>query len=160
MKASAFSPSFDESAFRTAVVETMKMGMPEDPNQRLTWVWREHREYVPDDPAGNPYDWSTPPVSEMPGNPDLPITGTDQTLQVPYALEFASRPAGSSATVFGEIDESRAVVTLLDKDYAKVESADYCRIGDSEYRIQFDAPPQGLFGVMVWTVYLEAQDES
>lgn len=138
----------------------MLMGLPEDPAERLTFYWRRQREFSPDDPAGNPYDWTSPPVSDQPGNPVLPDDGEDQGLSVPYALEFSARPAGSSNTVFGEIDTTRAVVTMLETDYQRVATADYAVIGDSRYRIQFDAPPQGLFAVTIWTIYLEAEDQA
>lgn len=161
-RSSSFSGGFNEAAFRDAIFNTMLMGIPEDPNERLTFWWRRDQTYSPDDPAGNPYDWTSPPVIDKPGNPKLPDKGLDieQSLQVPYALEFSARPAGSSNTVFGEIDSSRAIVTMMEKDFEKVSDADYATIGDSRYRIQFDAPPVGLFGVSVWTLYLEAEDQA
>lgn len=159
-KSSAFSGGFDEAQFRDAVTNTMLMGIPEDPTERLVFYWRRDQTFSPDDPAGNPYDWTSPPIVDDPGNPALPDAGVDQGLSVPYALEFSARPAGSSNTVFGEIDTSRAIVTMLETDYEKIRTSDYARIGDSRYRIQFDAPPQGLFGVTIWTVYLEAEDQA
>jgi hypothetical protein len=159
-KSSAFTPGFNESAFRDAILNTMLMGIPEDPKERLTFWWRRDQTYSPDDPAGNPYDWTEPPVIDLPGNPKLKDAGVDQSLQVPYALEFSARPAGSSNTVFGEIDASRAIVTMMETDFKKIENSDYATIGDSRYRIQFDAPPVGLFGVSVWTLYLEAEDQA
>lgn len=159
-KSSAFTSGFDEPAFRDAILNTMLMGIPEDPKERLTFWWRRDQTYSPDDPAGNPYDWTEAPVIDLPGNPKLPDKGGDQPVQVPYALEFSARPAGSSNTVFGEIDASRAIVTMMEVDFQKVSNSDYATIGDSRYRIQFDAPPVGLFGVSVWTLYLEAEDQA
>lgn len=162
MKASSFSGGFNEATFRDAIHNTMLMGMPEDPAQRLTFWWRRDREFSPDDPAGNPYDWTAPPVSSQPGNPALPDPGVDadQSLQVPYALEFSARPAGSSNTVFGEIDTSRAIVSLTDSDFTQIATADYATVGDTRYRIQFTGPPQGLFGYTLHTIYLEAEDSA
>ena len=159
---SDFAASFDEPAFRAAILNTTLMGIPEAIAERLTWVWTRDQTFVPDDPAGNPYDWTATAVTDISSNPDLPDQPTPdlQTLVVPYALEFSARPAGSANTVLGEIDTSRAVVTLLDTDYEQIKTADYAVIGDTHYRIQFDAPPVGLFGVTVWSVYLEALDES
>jgi hypothetical protein len=160
-KSSSFAGGFDEPAFRDAILNTMLMGMPEDPGQRLTFYWSRDRTYSPEDVAGRPYDWTSAPVTNVPGNPDLPDqAGTDQSLQVPYALEFAARPAGSISTPLGEIDTSRAIATVMDKDHGRIATANYARIGDTRYRIEFDAPPQGLFGVTVWTIFLEAEDES
>jgi hypothetical protein len=159
-RSSAFSGAFNEAEMRYALLETMKMGLPEDPAQRLTWYWKRERVYSPDDQAGNPYDWTAPPVSDTPANPALPDTGDDQSLQVPYALEFSARPAGSASTVLGEIDTSRAIVTMLDSDFERIKTADYAVIDDSRYRIQFDAPPMGLFGLTVWQVFLESEDQT
>lgn len=159
-RSSAFASGFNEPATRDALLNTMLMGLPEDITERLTWYWSRDRTYEPADPAANPYDWSQPPVTDIPGNPALPDDGTDQSLQVPYALEFSARPAGAATTVMGEIDTSRAVITLLDTDYVQIRSADYARIAGSRYRIQFTAPPVGLFGLTVYTVYLEAEDET
>jgi hypothetical protein len=159
-RSSSFSGGFDEATVRTALLNTMLMGMPEVAAQRLTWYWKRAQVFSPDDPAGNPYDWTAPPIVDDPGNPVLPDNGVDQSLQVPYALEFSARPAGSATTVLGEIDTSRAIVTMLETDFEKIKTADYAVIDDSRYRIQFDAPPVGLFGLTVWQVYLEAEDAS
>jgi hypothetical protein len=162
LKASSFAGGFAESTFRDAVYNTMLMGMPEAVEERLTFWWERDKTYTPDDPAGNPYDWTAPPIVDDAGNPVLPDPGTptDQSLIVPYALEFSARPAGSSNTVFGEIDTSRAVVTIIDSDFDKVRTADYATIADTRYRIQFKGPPTGLFAVTVHALYLEAEDSS
>ena len=159
-RSSSFASGFNETQTRDAILNTMLMGMPDDVAQQLTWYWRRDRTFSPDDPAGNPYDWTAPPIQDNPSNPDLPDDGVDQSLVVPYALEFSARPAGSATTVLGDIDTSRAIVTLLDTYYTQIQTADYARIGDARYRIQFDAPPIGLFGMTVWQVYLEAEDEN
>lgn len=158
---SAFTTQFPEADFRYGILHSMLMGMPQDVDEQLTWVWKRDVTYSPDDPAGNPYDWTSTPVTNEPANPDLADPGDDlpQTLVVPYALEFAPGASGSSSTTLGQIDTSRATVTVMDSDYERVMTADYAVIGDTRYRIQFDAPPLGLFGVTVWQVFLEATDE-
>jgi hypothetical protein len=158
-RSSAFSDRFDEAAFRSAIGETLLMGMPEAVADRLTWVWERDRTYVPDDPAGDPYDWTASPVTNTAGNAALTDAGAEvQTLVVPYAFEFGVK--AGQGTVFGELDRSSLIVTLMDTAYEQVKTADYAIIGDTRYRIRFEAPPQGLFGVTVWTVYLEAEDSS
>jgi len=158
-KSSAFSPAFNESTFRTAILNTMLMGMPEDPGQQLTWWWHREQTFSPDDPAGDPYDWTQPPVTDTPGNPALKDAGlAEQSLIVPYALEYSARQTGSSNTAFGEIDTSRAVVSLTDTDYELIKTADYATVGDTTYRIQFKGPAIGLFGYTLFQMYLEAED--
>jgi hypothetical protein len=159
-RSSAFAGGFDEATFRAAVLNTMLMGMPEDVTERLTFFWKRTQTFATPDLAGNPYDWTAAPTVDLPGNPKLPDSGTDQGVVVPYALEFAATLAREANTVLGGIDTSRAVVTLMDKDYDKIRTADYARIGDTRYRLLFDAPPQGLFGVTMWTLYLEAEDSA
>lgn len=159
-RASAFANQFDEPAFRKGILGAMLMGMPEDVDQQLTWVWDRTLTFTPDDPAGSPYDWTDNPVTDMAGNPDatvLALPGQPQTLVVPYALEFTVGPA--SNTTLGEIDTAKATVTVLDSDHDRIETADYARIGDTRYRIKFDEAPIGLFGVTVWVIILEALDE-
>jgi hypothetical protein len=161
-KSSSFSPAFNESTFRAAILNTMLMGMPEDKAQQLTWWWRREQTYSPDDPAGDPYDWTQPAVSDVPGNPKLKDAGTpaEQFLIVPYALEYSARQTGSSNTAFGEIDTARAIVSLTDSDYEQVKTADYATIGDTTYRIQFKGPAIGLFGYTLFQMYLEAEDSA
>lgn len=159
-KSSAFSPAFNESSFRTAILNTMLMGMPQDPRQQLTWCWQRDQTYSPDDPAGSPYDWTQAPIIDAPGNPKVKDEGTpaEQRLVVPYALEYSSRQATSAATAFGEIDTARAIVSLTDTDYEKIKTADYAVIADTKYRIQFKGPAIGLFGYTLFQMYLEAED--
>jgi hypothetical protein len=161
-KSSAFTPSFKEAEFRTAIYNTMLMGMPEDKALQLTWWWHRDQTYSPADPAGDPYDWGSAPMTDAPGNDDLKDPGTpaEQSLIVPYALEFSARPAGSSNTVFGEIDTSRAVVSLTDTDFEKIKDADYATIANTTYRIQFKGPGIGLFGYTLFQMYLEAEDSA
>jgi hypothetical protein len=161
-KASAFSPGFNEAGFRDAIKNTMLMGVPEKPEERLTWWWQRSETYSPDDPAGDPYDWTQPPVSSTPGNPKLPDKDTtkEQSLVVNYALEFSARPAGSANTVFGEVDTSRAIVSLSDTDYEQIKDAHYATIGNTTYRIQFHGPPVGLFGYTLHQLFLEAEDSA
>lgn len=158
---SEFAAEFPQDEFEHNIRETMQMGMPEDDTEKLTWIWFRRKEYSPADPAGHPYSWTATPSSDDPGNPDLPDPGAEveQTLIVDYAIEFSSRPAGSIITVFGEIDNSRAVITLLKVDYETIKTADEASINGTRYRIQFTAPPQGLFGSTIETVILEAIDE-
>lgn len=156
---SDFAAEFDQDEFEYGVRHTMRMGMPEDDAEKLTWFWKRDREYSPDDLAGAPYDFSSPPVIDDPGNPSLPDDGEDQSLIVDYAIEFSSRPAGSVITVLGEVDNSRAVITLLAEDFQKIKTADYAKIDGTEYRIQFTEPPIGLFISTVYSVILEAIDE-
>jgi hypothetical protein len=160
-KSSSFAGGFTEATFRDAVKNTMLMGIPENPAERLTWWWRRDQVYSPDDPAGVTYDWTQAPVTDLPGNPKLKDpAGDDQSLVVNYALEYSARPAGGSNTAFGEIDTSRAIISLADTDYEQIKTADYATVGNVTYRIQFHGPPIGLFGFTLHQLFLEAEDSA
>ncbi len=160
---SAFTPSFDESLFRQSIVATMRMGMPQSDEHKIRWYWNRDQTFVPDDPAGNPYDWTDDPVTDAPGNP----TGdpSDDGLIVDYAVEFNSSSGlgagvNNQLTPLGPIDPTRMTVTVFDVDYDRIKTADYAAIGTTRYRIRYAAPPVGLFGVTVHDLYLEADDQA
>lgn len=151
---STFAAAFPEAVFRDAVRQTMRMGMPEDTAEQLTWHWRRVRTYNPQDRIHDPYDWTQTPVTDDAGNPAEP----DGDLIVDYALEFSARvPEGGTAA--GVFNTSRAVVTLLDVDFDLVKDADFTTIAGAEYQIEFVGPPMGLFAVTVYEIHLRAVDE-
>lgn len=147
--------NFDAAYFRSQIKLTMGMGMPENPAERLTWHWNTVDTYTAADPAGAPYDWSEAPVTTVPGNPVAP---TGQA-QVDYALEFTPTRAQQGETMMGELNRTRATVTLLDVDYEQIKDADYATIAETTYDIDFSAPPEALFEVTVYQLYLRARDE-
>lgn len=145
-----FGAGFDGDAFRAAIRSTMEMGMPEDTNERVTFRWHTERTYVTADPGGNPYSWDETPASEL----------AHDDVQVPCAVNFSARPAGSVDTTLGQFDTARISLTLLDVDYTQVEGADTVLIDNNIYVIDFVGPPQGLFDVTVYTIFATAQDET
>lgn len=154
---SAYTALFPEAQFRTAIRETMKMGMPEADSEKLTWFWNRAQTYQPDDLAGDPLDWSADPITDDPGNP----TGDpdDDGLIVDYAMESNS-PGQGDFTAVGIFNMQTIKVTLFDVDYVQVNTADYAKIGNITYKILVEAPPYALFGVTMHDVFLEALDES
>lgn len=153
MQDSDFAGSFNATIFEDAIRQTMRMGMPEDEAERLTWHWNDPSTATPASPAGNPYSWEqTDPETEP--EPGVPAT----SLIVDYALEV-----GTSApvnTLAGTFENPRSTVTLLEDDYQLVKESDYCTIGTSTYRILYHQPTIGLFGVSVHQFVIQAQDEA
>lgn len=145
-----FGASFDADVFRSKIRDTMRMGLPSATPEAPIFRRHMERDFQIDDPARNPYDWTDAPTS----------TVTYVDVQVPVAIEFSARPAGSLNTVLGEFDVSRAVITVLDVDYEQIRYADEVLLGGNRYRIQFTGPPIGLFSVTVFQMYAEAVDES
>jgi hypothetical protein len=147
------STDFDAAGFVTSIRATMRMGMPQDAGERLTFHWERTQTFEAPDEAGDPYDWAADPVTDAPGDV---VAGEDGELQVDYAIEFA---AGSDQdNVFGSFDVGKAVVTLLGEDYQKIKSADWATIAGVRYDIEFVSPPLGLFEVTVYQMHLTAAD--
>ncbi len=149
---SSFSGSFNSSVFIDAIKNTMKMGIPEDSDEALTFHWKATDSFPPASPAGNSYSWDQESPSEpTPGEPE-------DSLQVDYAIEMGG--PNSTNTLIGTVEENTAVVTLLDEDYELIKTADYCTIGTSEYIILFQYPVIGLFDVGVHQLLIKARDEA
>lgn len=147
-------PAFNATEFVAGIKLAMGMGQPQNPAEVLRWHWRPDKEQGPGtDLSGNPYDWTAPLTPGTPGNPGDP---DDEGVVVDYALEYGT--VGSAEAPMGQIDTTKATVTLLDVDYEKVKTADHCTVDGSWYDIDFSLPPQGLFNVTVYTVQLSARD--
>jgi len=72
-------------------------------------------------------------------------------------LTLAILVDGTSVATF---DNSQATLTLLDEDYVLIAGADTAVIGGNTYDVRLKAPPIGLFEVTVYTLELQARDES
>ena len=147
---SSFGAGFNATAFRDAIRSTMEMGLPNTVAERATFRWKPERSYAVQDQAENPYDWTDTPVTE-----DVPAD-----VQVAVAVEFEAHPAGSVDTALGQFDTSRAIITVLDTEYASIVGANEVLLGENTYTVQFVAPPVGLFDVTIYRIYVEAVDES
>lgn len=142
-------PSFRADEFRAAIREAMRMGAPNHQARRCTFRWSPQRTWAQADDGGRPYHWGTPPSSET-TRPDVVLN------------EVAVELGGGSehGTGAGVLDVARATLTILDEDWDRVEGADTVLLGGNTYTVTFVEPPQGLFDVDVYTVHLEARDES
>jgi hypothetical protein len=141
---------FDAAGFRSAIRFAMNMGLPNATSERATFKWSTVRTFATADPAGSPYDFSSTPTASV----------THADVLIPVAVEFSARPAGSRDTAVGQFDSSRAVLTVLDEDYALVAGADLVLLGQNTYEIQFVGPPVGLFDVTIYQLFCDARDES
>lgn len=151
----SFGAGFDADAFRSAITSTMQMGMPSATSEQVTFCWLTHNDYEVEDNAGNPYDWTATPTDTSTEAPNA-----SGEVIVPVAVEFVARSQEALGTPFGQIDTPKVILTLLDDAYEQVKTADYVMINGSQYDIDFSAPPTGLFGVTVYTIYATAVDES
>lgn len=150
---------FDGAEFRDAIKFAMKMGTPNPTPNRATFQWDVERTYDIEDPNGNPYSWDKVPVSEL----------VYSDIQVDVAVEFVSRSTLSGLTPIAEFDTPRAVLTVLDEDWALVLETDTATprpapdrvlLGTNTYNLDYIAPDIALFDVNVYQVYCSAIDES
>lgn len=148
-KVPGFGQGFNAAAFREAITNTMKMGLPEDETERATFKWKRTATFDVADPAGNPYRWDETPTK---------VTSHDD-VQIPVAIEKNPGDAASQ-TPFASIESPRITVTVLDTYYTEIEGADTIEIDGTEYTINFVAPPVALFDVTVYTLYATADDEA
>lgn len=143
-------PAFNQDVFRDVIRTTMIMGTANPTTEKPTFRWNPSKTYTIQDPGGQPYDFTSAPVT----------TVAPADVQVPVAVEFSARPAGSLETSIGEFDTSRVIITVLDEDYALIKGADEVLLGGNTYDIQFVGPPIGLFEVTVYQIFAIARDES
>jgi hypothetical protein len=141
---------FNPEAFRSGILSAMNMATPEDSDQRVTFRWKDQKDYDVKDRTGKPFVWTQEPES----------TVTKDDVQVPCAVQFVSRTTLAGQNAIADMDTSRAELTLLDAQYQLVKDADIVLIGTNEYRPDFVAPPSGLFGETIWTMFVSAIDES
>lgn len=147
---SGFGGGFNAEQFRTAIKNTMRMGAPQDTAQRATFRWKTIKTHSRGDRGGKPWDLTATPTA---------VTERDD-VQVDVAVEFSARTTLSGGTPIGEFDTPRAVITVLDEDYELIEGANFVLLGGNTYKIDFIAPPIGLFTVTVWQIYASAVDET
>jgi hypothetical protein len=129
----------------------MEMGMPtgDNPVRRCTFIWTDKNTFATADPEGSPYDFGATPVTSV----------SHDDVIIPVAIEvMPSDDKGTSA--IGELDAVKASLTMLDIHYEQVRGANIVRLDDSTYTIDYVAPPQGLFDVNIWTMYITSLDES
>lgn len=141
----SFGAGFDADEFRDAIRQTMMMGMPSAVEERVTFKWTPTKTYAVSDNAGDPYDWTSATVTDDTASlPDKVVT---------VACEFVSRASLSDGTPIGPIETPKVILTLLDVDYVEVEGASHVGINGKIYRVDYTAPPIGLFDVTVYQIY-------
>lgn len=132
----------------------MRLGEPNEPENRVTFRWKPRKTFAKKSPGGSPYDFTSAPQSSD-EHPDM---------VVPVATEFSARSSFGRDTSAGRFDPGRVVLTLLDEDYHKVfdgdRPPDVCIIGGDEYNIISHHPTIGLFDVDIFQIELSAVDES
>lgn len=142
--------AFAAAKFKDAIRFAMGMGSPEPEDQRPTFIWTTDKTFTTADPAGDPYSWDEVPTK----------TTTHEPVQPLCSVQFVPRKSASEGTPFGEVDVTRAIITMLDDEYETIKGADRVLLGGNTYELSMVAPPEGLFGVTTYVVFANAVDES
>ena len=149
---------FDADAFRTAIRFAMQMGSPPDEDRQAVFVFKSSgRSYWKDgvelddpprvDRDGKPLD-PTIEVREVPGRRE----------KVDCAIEILR--ADADELPVGNFRPTKAVVTLLDQEYAKIEGCRELLYNADRYLYGYEPEAPGLFDVGTHTIIFYALDES
>lgn len=86
-----------------------------------------------------------------------PTVVTPPLVRVPCAVEYLD--AAGKVVSFGIIQPSRALLTFLDEDYAKVKGFEWVVLGGDKYFYSKTPPPMGMGSVGIVQVYVKAEDD-
>ena len=152
--------AFNADQFRDAITFAAQMGAPPDPALRAKFVkpvtgktyWKDGVEL------------SEPPLMGRDGQPldaDVEVRRPDPEIveDANCAIEI-ERVTNVDELPVGKFLNTRAVVTLLDVDYAKIQGCKEMRYNGDRYAYGYEPEALGLFDVGVHTVIYYAIDES
>ena len=138
---------FDAAAFRTNIRFAMNMGAPPDTDDQALFLFPE--TVTANEPADQ---------EEVPFDPQGRVTKTSRTpVRVPVAVAYFD--AQGNVTAFGVTVPSRAEITLLDEDYAKVKGCSAVVLGGERFVYRHEAMPEGLFEVGVHTLHFVNEND-
>lgn len=148
MASSPSIPDFPADDVRAGLRLAMTVGMPSVESDKPTFYMPRalptateslDSEGVPFDPDYRPA-W-TPPV----------------TKKVTCAIEYVD--GQGKMTGFGITAPTKAILTLLDVDYAQVKGFEFVVIGGNRYFYRRTETPKGLVSVGLFKVHCESEDE-
>jgi hypothetical protein len=144
---------FDAGVFRDAIQFAMRMGAPNQTADKVTFRWKDKKTYTREDPNKKPYDWTSSPATD--------VTHQDVVIEE-VAIELTQPRVGQVlGTPVGQFEQVRAVLTLLDVDFARIDGAtnppDVVLIDQSVYEIRF-INSLALFDVDLYQITAVAVD--
>lgn len=139
-------PDFNAAEFRTAIQFVYDMAAPPVEEERATFLF----------PSTLVYDNSTVVSADsVPFDPDKTVISVPSpSKQVACGVEYFD--ARGNPTNFGTITPARAVVTLLDEDYAKIKGFTYVVLRGEQYEYDRTEYPKGLFDVGLYSIHVTA----
>lgn len=149
---------FDSEGFRNAVKFSMQIGTPPDPDKRPKFIRRSNvRTYWK-----NGAQLAEAPRMGREGeplDPEVEVRVADpEKLEVDCAVEIVL--ADANELPVGNFRQTKAKVTLLDVDYAKVTGCKELQYNGDRYLYGYEPEVDGLFDVGIHTMIFYALDES
>lgn len=145
--------AFNAGIFRDAIQFAMRMGAPNRDADKVTFRWVPKKQYPIEDPDKKPYDWTATPSSDV-EHADVVIDEVAVELTQPRVGTVLGTPAG-------EFESVRAVLTMLDVDFARIDGLtnppDYALIDGAPYEIRYISTV-AMFDVDVYQIHAVAPD--
>lgn len=141
--------AFDRDAFIRGITTAMTIGLPNEPENMLTFYFGNVVvNTAPADTDGVPFSVTAVPTT----------TPVKPPVQVPCAIEYDDG-SGRLENV-SEVIPSKAVLTFLAEDYAKVEGFQAVVMGGIVYRYSHVETPLAMATVDVWMVHVVSDDQT
>lgn len=141
-------PGFNGKNFRSKIRFVYDMAAPPIAEERATFCFPAQLVY------NTPVDGQ-----DVPFDPAATVTRTvPPPVQVPCGVEF--QDAYGNVINFGLAIPAKAVITLLDEDYAKVKDCSYVVLRGEKYNYSHSEFPSGLFDVGLYTLHFNAESIS
>lgn len=148
----AGNPSFGKD-FRKNIRFAMNMGAPPAVEEQATFFFPSQLVYDSVDDAADT------DASGTPFDPSIPVRRViPDPIRVPCAVEYFD--AQGVLTDFGMVTPSRATVTLLDEDYAKIKGCDSVALMGERFVYRNTEFPSGLFDVGLYTMHFVAENDT
>lgn len=159
--------SFDEAGFRSAIKGAMQMGTHPDPDRRPKFMrkgggktyWKDGVQLATPPRMGRTGEPLDPEVEVRVAPPTFittPDVGTATSCDCAVEVELAD----ADELPVGNFRRTKAVVTFLDVDYAKITGCKEMIYNGDRYLYGYEPEAPGLFGVGVHTIIWYALDES
>lgn len=150
---------FDDDGFRNAIKFAMQMGTNPDPDKRPIFLKKNSGRVF----KKNGVVLTTEPRIDRDGNPfdpeiEVVVTPDDRLTDIDCAVEIER--ADAEELPVGNFRPTKAVITLLDIDYAKVSDCRELIYNGDRYMFGYEPDAPGLFEVGVHTMIFYARDES
>lgn len=144
---------FSAAEFRDGIQFAMKMGAANRAENKVVFLWDEDKTYPIQDPDAKPYHWDDTPATDVTHEP-VTIDEVGVKLTEPRLGSVAGTPVG-------QFDEVRAILTLLDVDFERIDGStnppNHVRVGGDDYLIRFISS-SALFDVDIFKLHCVAMD--